>query len=585
MVMKFFFSTAVLSFLLLQIITAQLTPHQMVQKMGRGINIGNVMEAMQEGNWQDPIQEFYFDDIKNAGFTCVRIPIRWDGHTGTSAPYTIDPTWLTRVEQVVDWSLARGLVTIINAHHEHWFTPNPEDPNNEARFKAIWTQVANYFQTKSDDLVFEIINEPYFEMSKAQVDAVNSYTLPIIRANNPTRKVILVGGGESSYKSPMQIDLNLFTNDNYLMAYFHYYLPFSFTSYAKEGNDQYTWGTNADKSIVINHFDELKDWSDMHNVPILLGEFGADNACEPASRLEYYRYITEQAISREFAFSVWCAGLGANKTIYRRSQDSWETDVTNALLTAGTWGLPVQVNYTNILLNPGFEEGISTNWSFDVSGGADALNTDAGTQNAKTGNSAYKVNVTTPDLYSKVVVKSSLITEGISSGSFTAQVYAKTTTPGAQFKLRVRAIDGSGVSTYISTNALSLTTSYQLYVLDSEIPAGTQSIEVQAICGGYAGEYYFDDFAGYYPSVETSIDSYYQNNQVKLFPNPVKDVININCETPINKIEVISLAGKTVYSATGNINAINVSHMQEGFYIVKMYLQSGNINTQRLLVN
>jgi endoglucanase len=492
--------TIILQFLFIGTLSfAQLTPQEMVQKMGRGINIGNVMEAMDEGNWQDPIEEYIFDDIKNAGFTSVRIPIRWDGHTGTSAPYTIDPVWLTRVEQVVDWSLARGLVTIINAHHEHWFTPNPEDPNNEARFKAIWTQVADHFQNKSDDLVFEIINEPYFDMSKAQVDAVNSYTLPIIRANNPTRKVILTGGGKNSQEAPLQIDPQIFAADNYLMAYFHYYQPFSFTSYAKDGYDQYTWGTATDKAVLDGHFDQVKDWSENYNIPILLGEFGADNICETASRIEYHRYVAEAAINRKFAFTAWCAGIGANKTIHNRSQGSWVEDVKNALVTAGTWGSADQVTYTNILLNPGYEEGISTNWSFGVSGAAVASNSDAGTQNAKTGNSAYKVNVTTADLYNKVLVKSGQITEGISSGTFTAHVYAKTTTPGAQFKLRVRAIDGAGASTYLTSGAFSLMEYYSKYSHTVDIPTGTAKIEVHFLCGQIVGEYYFDDAAAYYP--------------------------------------------------------------------------------------
>jgi endoglucanase len=160
-------------------------------------------------------------------------------------------------------------------------------------------------------------------MSKAQVDALNNYIIPIIRTNNPTRKVIITGGGANSYESPLQIDPQTLASDNYLIAYFHYYRPFSFTSYSDGENTQYIWGTAADKDQVSDNFDVTRNWSDQYNVPILLGEFGANNSCEYYSRIDYHRYIAEQAINRKFAFSAWCAGIGANKTIHNRTPGSW----------------------------------------------------------------------------------------------------------------------------------------------------------------------------------------------------------------------------------------------------------------------
>ena len=57
---------------------AQLTPAQAVAEMGRGINLGNTLEPPQEGAWNNgPAQESYFDAYVEAGFTNVRIPVRW----------------------------------------------------------------------------------------------------------------------------------------------------------------------------------------------------------------------------------------------------------------------------------------------------------------------------------------------------------------------------------------------------------------------------------------------------------------------------------------------------------------------------
>lgn len=80
-----------------------------------GINMGNVLEAPTEGAWAPVAQEYYFDDYVAANFTRVRIPVRWDLHMGTSLPYTIDPTFLARVQTVVSWCLARDLTCLINS--------------------------------------------------------------------------------------------------------------------------------------------------------------------------------------------------------------------------------------------------------------------------------------------------------------------------------------------------------------------------------------------------------------------------------------------------------------------------------------
>ena len=71
-------------------VQAQVTPLLASQQMGRGINLGNTLEPELEGGWNNgPAQEVYFDQINEAGFTNVRIPIRWDKHTAPSSPFTV----------------------------------------------------------------------------------------------------------------------------------------------------------------------------------------------------------------------------------------------------------------------------------------------------------------------------------------------------------------------------------------------------------------------------------------------------------------------------------------------------------------
>ncbi|KAG8919162.1 hypothetical protein FRC02_001853 [Tulasnella sp. 418] len=130
-----------------------------------GWNLGNTLDAIPtEGSWGNSgLTAQTFDDIKAAGFKSVRIPVTWTHHFQTEAPsYTVDPTWMTRVETVVDWALARGVWVVLNVHHDSWewadlskYTPGQVD-----KFEKLWTQIATRFKNKSEKLIFESLNEP-----------------------------------------------------------------------------------------------------------------------------------------------------------------------------------------------------------------------------------------------------------------------------------------------------------------------------------------------------------------------------------------------------------------------------------------
>src|SRR5574341_1938285 len=71
----------------------------------RGANMGNMLEAPNEGDWGLTVQEKYFDLIKEAGFDFVRLPVRWNTHAEEFAPYTIDSAFFARVDEIVGWAL------------------------------------------------------------------------------------------------------------------------------------------------------------------------------------------------------------------------------------------------------------------------------------------------------------------------------------------------------------------------------------------------------------------------------------------------------------------------------------------------
>src|SRR5687767_14727119 len=74
-----------------------------------GWNLGNTLEPpCGEGCWSPPATQSLINTVAANGFNTIRIPVAWDSHANQRT-FVIDAAWLTRVKQVVDWSLAAGL--------------------------------------------------------------------------------------------------------------------------------------------------------------------------------------------------------------------------------------------------------------------------------------------------------------------------------------------------------------------------------------------------------------------------------------------------------------------------------------------
>ncbi|HEV3343463.1 MAG TPA: cellulase family glycosylhydrolase, partial [Pirellulales bacterium] len=93
---------------------------------GRGMNLGNALEAPKEGEWGITLTDDDFQRIKAAGFDSVRIPIRWSAHAERESPYKIEAEFFARIDWAVDQALRRGLKTIINVHHYDEIMKEPD---------------------------------------------------------------------------------------------------------------------------------------------------------------------------------------------------------------------------------------------------------------------------------------------------------------------------------------------------------------------------------------------------------------------------------------------------------------------------
>lgn len=62
-----------------------------------------------------------------------------------------------------------------------------------------------------------------------------------------------------------------------------------------------------------------------------------------------------------------------------------------------------------------------------------------------------------------------------------------------------------------------------------------------------------------------------ENKTVSIYPNPVKDVLNIQSKNEIVKAEIYDAAGRILISTSVKGNSVNVSELSKGNYIIKLF--------------
>ena len=303
------------------------------RRLGRGINLGNALDAPREGAWGLTLHEEHLQEIAETGFDSVRVPVRWSAHAQLDAPFTIDPAFFERVDWAVRQALGRGLKVVLNVHHYDELNLDPE--GERRRFLALWSQIAERYRDQSDALYFEVLNEPHAGLSAEKWNALLADALSVIRRSNPDRFVI-VGPAEFNTISRLPA-LRLPEQDRRLIVTFHYYSPLQFThqgaSWTK-GSDEWlgtTWdGTPGQKQAVRRDLDHAALWAEERDRPLFLGEFGAYSRADMASRVRWTRFVRDEAEKRGMSWSYWEFGTGYGA--YDPSIRRWRLPLREALI-------------------------------------------------------------------------------------------------------------------------------------------------------------------------------------------------------------------------------------------------------------
>ncbi|MBN1926200.1 MAG: glycoside hydrolase family 5 protein [Prolixibacteraceae bacterium] len=324
------------------------------KKMVPGWNVGNSLDAIGgETNWGNPkINQLLMDSISAAGFKSVRIPVAWSKFSDESA-FTIQTSWLNRVEEVVNYVLNAGMIAVFNIHWDGgWMQPTykQQDYVNK-RLAAMWEQIAIRFRDYDNRVLFAGTNEVMVEGNYSAPTAENATVQNSF--NQTFVNTVRNTGGRNTYRYLVVQGYN--TNINYtvssfimpvdevenrLMVEVHYYDPYNFalnenstiTQWGKKATDASKTETWANESYANGQFAKMKKNFVDKGFAVLIGEYGAISRNNLGSeelnkehaefRRYYIEYITKVIVENGQVPFYWDNGYTGNHSFGLFNRDN-----------------------------------------------------------------------------------------------------------------------------------------------------------------------------------------------------------------------------------------------------------------------
>jgi endoglucanase len=398
--------------------------NELVSKIRAGWNLGNTLDMAasyrndppEESADIPPTTEANILKLKEAGINAIRIPVSWSslmpnapgfGNNFVGDDYTIDPRWMARVKEIVDYVVKNDMYAILNTHHDTGILCGLyDDPviwsfgpgfsfqlavgveTSAVAMKKTWKQIAEYFKDYDNKLIFEDLNEPRMMFGKTfggadddengpqewsggtpeqhrNLNYLHQVFVDTVRATggNNVSRILMVPTHAASATDKAMAGLVLPTDVpanrgvNKIIVDIHAYAPYNFAlnphlgEYTNEWSVNGTGPDNGPRQIVetlnlaVKHFVSK-------GIPVVWGEMSVIN-----------RYIDNNDKSRGFndaareAWTEYFFSEAKKKQIPCFWWDNGhlfftENDAANFGVTAGTIGATIDDNNEfNALLN------------------------------------------------------------------------------------------------------------------------------------------------------------------------------------------------------------------------------------------
>ncbi len=349
----------------------------------RGVNLTNWFQSASASQIQfNRFTKKDFQDIKSLGCDVIRLPINLHAMTSGAPDYTLDPLFLSFLDQAVDWAEELDIHLILD---NHTFDPSaPTDPAIGPVLVKVWSQMADHYKERSDHIYYEVLNEPH-DISDATWGSIQQSVIDAIRAYD-TSHFIIVGG--ANYNNYNNLSILPSYTDTRLIYTFHFYDPFLFTHQgagwtspslvplsgvpfpyrsnampAVPNSLKGTWVENAMNGYpaegtvakVKQQLDVAVNFGKQRQVPVFCGEFGVHIPnSNNEDRVTWYAAVRNYLNENEIPWTIWDyrGGFGLFE---KDSYELFDYDLNIPLLEALGFVVPDQHTYPTGPLTNGFQ--------------------------------------------------------------------------------------------------------------------------------------------------------------------------------------------------------------------------------------
>ncbi len=339
----------------------------------RGVNLTNWFQASGPGAIQfGKYGKKDFENIQSLGCDVIRLPINLHFMTQGAPEHRLDPLFLTFLDSAVAWAEELGLHLILDNHS---FDPSADtEPTVQDVLIKVWTQMAQHYNGKYENLYYEVLNEPH-GIDDAVWGEIQRKAIAAIRSHDTEHTIIVGGAGWNSYHNLKFIPE--YEDDN-LIYTFHFYDPFLFTHQGATWNtpsmdelknipfpydagnmpplhSKYngTWIQNIydnyEQEGTVARVKELIDiavaFREDRKVPVFCGEFGVyDINSDPEDRVEWYKVVREYLEEKKIPWTMWDyhGGFG----VFRKGEQGlFEHNLNTELLESLDFNVPAQTPF------------------------------------------------------------------------------------------------------------------------------------------------------------------------------------------------------------------------------------------------
>ena len=332
---------------------------EMTRRMGNGINLGNTMEACNNGilggntsddplfyetMWGQPVTTAeMIRGMKDAGFDTIRIPVAWMTNAThlKDGDCTISEAYLERVEEIVNYALDAGMIVIINDHWDGGWWGMFGSDSAETRQLAMeayinmWRQIAVWFANYDYRLIFESANEElgarFDENSPLYCQDSVSHKLPdnqrysltneinqvfvnTVRScggHNTDRFLLIAGYGtniDQTFDNRFRMPSD--SVGNRLMVSVHYYDPWSYCG-ASSAKGATLWGKKKDFESMYATLSKMKKFT-AAGYGVVIGEYGAlpgNDGMMKKNAPAYHKAFLDCCDALDYTSCLWdCSG-------------------------------------------------------------------------------------------------------------------------------------------------------------------------------------------------------------------------------------------------------------------------------------